>query len=91
MSDAAVRERVLEGIYAVLPDVLAADAAGPVLTEETLLMKDLGMTSVATLELMLGLEDALEIQIDIEKIEPDDVASVGALASFIAAQMAVPD
>lgn len=91
MSDAAVRERVLEGIYAVLPDVLAADAAGPGLTEETLLMEDLGMTSVATLELMLGLEDALEIQIDIEEIQPGDVASVGALASFIAAQLSVPD
>jgi acyl carrier protein len=90
MSDSAARERVMESIYAVLPEVLAAGpAARPALSEQTRLMEDLGMTSVATLELMLGLEDVLDIQIDVEEIQPDDVACLGGLADFIAGQMTV--
>ena len=92
MSDGAARERVMESIYVVLPEVLAAGPAGrPELSEKTRLMEDLGMTSVATLELMLGLEDVLDIQIDVEEIQPDDVACLGGLADFIAGQMTVSD
>jgi acyl carrier protein len=92
MSDSAARERVMESIYVVLPEVLAAGPAGrPELSEKTRLMEDLGMTSVATLELMLGLEDVLDIQIDVEEIQPDDVACLGGLADFIAGQMTVAD
>ena len=92
MSDSAARERVMESIYVVLPGVLAADPAGrPEFSEKTRLMEDLGMTSAATLELMLGLEDVLDIQIDVEEIQPDDVASLGGLADFIAGQLAVAD
>jgi acyl carrier protein len=92
MIDSAARERVMESIYVVLPEVLAAGSAGrPELSEKTRLMEDLGMTSVATLELMLGLEDVLDIQIDVEEIQPDDVAYLGGLADFIAGQMTVAD
>jgi acyl carrier protein len=92
MSDSAARERVMESIYVVLPEVLAAGPAGrPELSEKTRMMEDLGMTSVATLELMLGLEDVLDIQIDVEEIQPDDVACLGGLADFIAGQMTVAD
>ena len=92
MSDSAARERVMESIYVVLPEVLAAGAAGrPELSEKTRLMEDLGLTSAATLELMLGLEDALDIQIDVEEIQPDDMSCLGGLADFIAGQMTVAD
>jgi acyl carrier protein len=90
MSDSAARERVMESIYIVLPEVLAAGPAGrPELSEKTRLMEDLGMTSVATLELMLGLENVLDIQIDVEEIQPNDVACLGGLADFIAGQIKV--
>jgi acyl carrier protein len=90
MSGSTARERVMECIYALLPEVLAADhPGGPELSEKTRLMEDLGMTSVAALELMLGLEDALDIQIDVEEIQPDDMACIGGLADFIAGQMTV--
>jgi len=97
MSDGAARERVMETIYVVLPEVLAADPAGrPELSEKTRLMEDLGLTSAATLELMLGLEEVLdiqidveEIQIDVEEIQPGDMACLGRLADFIAGQLAV--
>jgi acyl carrier protein len=85
MSDSALRERVMESIHVVLPKVLALDAKDAAeLSERTRLMEDLGMTSAATLELMLELEDSLDIQIDVEEIEPADLASVGALADFVA-------
>jgi acyl carrier protein len=86
MSDSAFRERVMESIHVVLPEVLARDSKDAAfgLSDSTRLMEDLGLTSVTTLELMLELEEALEIQIDVEEIEPADLASLGALADFIA-------
>jgi acyl carrier protein len=84
MSDSALREQVMESIHVVVPKVLALDAAVE-LSEQTRLMEDLGMSSTTTLELMLELEDALDVQIDVEEIEPSDLASLGALADFITA------
>jgi acyl carrier protein len=90
MSDSALRDRVMESIHVVLPKVLARDAEDSALefSDSMRLMEDLGLTSVATLELMLELEDTLEIQIDVEEIEPADLASLGALADFIAGHVA---
>ena len=92
MGDSTARERVMESIYVVLPGVLPVGPTGsPELSEKTRLMEDLGMTSAAALELMLGLEDILDIQIDVEEIQPDDMACIGGLADFIAGQMTVAD
>ena len=54
-------------------------------------MDDLGMTSAVTMELILELEDALEIQIDIEEMEPADAASISALADFAVGHLVVLD
>jgi acyl carrier protein len=80
----------MENIHVILPKVLARDPGDAALeiSEGMRLMEDLGLTSVATLELMLELEEALEIQIDVEEIEPTDLASLGALADFIAGHVA---
>ncbi len=92
MGDSAFREQVMESIHVVLPKVLALDAGKTAgLSEGTRLMEDLSMTSATTLELILELEDALEIQIDVEEIEPPDLASLGALADFVAGHMVVAD
>jgi acyl carrier protein len=50
-------------------------------------MEDLGLSSSSTLELMLELEDALEIQINVEDIDRDDFRTVGTLASFVAGHL----
>jgi acyl carrier protein len=92
MSDSALRERIMESIHVVLPKVLSLDteaAAG--LSGSTRLMEDLGMTSTVTMELILELEDALEFQIDVEEMEPADVACISALADYVAAHMVVTD
>lgn len=82
----------MESIHVVLPKVLSLDTdAAARLCESTRLMEDLGMTSTVTIELMLELEDALEIQIDIEEIQPADLASISALADFVAGHMVVAD
>jgi acyl carrier protein len=92
MSDSALRERIMESIHVVLPKVFSLDtdaAAG--LSGSTRLMEDLGMTSAVTIELILELEEALEIQINIEELEPADVASISALADYVAGHMRVGD
>jgi acyl carrier protein len=92
MGDSALRGRIVEGILVVLPMVLSlgTDAAAG-LSESTRLMDDLGITSAVTMELILELEDALEIQIDIEEMEPADVASISALADYAAGHVVVMD
>lgn len=86
MTGSVLREQVIESIHVVLSKVLAggADDAVLELSEHTLLMEDLGLTSVATLELVLELEESMDIQIDVEEIGTADVASIGALADFVA-------
>jgi acyl carrier protein len=90
MSDSALRVLVMESIRVVLPRV-APDAGAEVLevSDRTRLMEDLGLTSAATLELMLELEESMDIQIDVEQIQPDDLASIGALADFVAGHAVV--
>jgi acyl carrier protein len=90
MSDSALRDRVMESMHVILPNLLARDGedAAPEFADSMRLMEDLGLTSAATLELMLELEDTLEIQIDVEEIGPADVASLGSLADFIAGHVA---
>jgi acyl carrier protein len=90
MSDDALRAQVMEGMHDILPKLLARDGedAAVEFSDSMRLMEDLGLTSAATLELMLELEDTLEIQIDVEEIGPADVASLGALADFIAGHVA---
>jgi acyl carrier protein len=92
MSDSDFRDRVMESIYVVVPEVLGPGAGhAHELSEQTRLMEDLSLTSAATLELILALEDALDIQIDVEEIQPDDLASLGALADFVAGHLVVAD
>jgi acyl carrier protein len=93
MSESALRKRVVETIYVVLPKVLSLDTtdAAAKLSESTNLMDDLGMTSTVTMELILELEDALEIQIDVEEMEPADLASISVLTDYVVGHMVVAD
>lgn len=79
--DRELRARVVENMSTLLPRVLRRELPG--LSEETSLFDELGLTSVTTLELLLELEEALEIQVDVEDIDQDDLRSVGALADFV--------
>ena len=55
------------------------------ITETTRLMDDLRLSSSMALELMLEIEEALNIQIDVENLDPEQMYTVGELSDFIAA------
>ena len=80
--DVALRQRVFDSIRALLPGVLGREL--PDLCEDTKLMAELGMRSASMLELLLGLEDDLDIEIDVEEIDEAGMRSVGDLADFVA-------
>jgi acyl carrier protein len=80
--DTALRQRVFNSIGALLPQVLGREIAA--VSDSTQLMSDLGLRSATMLELLLELEEALEVQIDVEDIDQGDMNSVGDLADFVA-------
>lgn len=84
-----LRERVVESIGTLLPRILKRDMAAP--PEDSRLFDGLGLSSSSTLELLLELEEALEIQIDVEDIEQDDLETIGTLASFVATHAVTDD
>jgi acyl carrier protein len=85
MLDTGQRQRIVESMYPLLPQVLRREV--PDASEDTRLMEDLGLTSATTLELLLELEESLEIQINVEDIAEDDVRTLGTLADFITANL----
>jgi acyl carrier protein len=78
----ALRQRVFDSIGVLLPRVLGREI--PPVSDDTQLMSDLGLRSATMLELLLELEDALEMQIEVEDIDEGAMNSVGDLADYIA-------
>ena len=87
--DVDLRERVVGSIGTLLPRILKRDMATP--PEDSRLFDELGLSSSSTLELLLELEEALEIQIDVEEIDQDDLETIGTLASFVATHALTDD
>lgn len=79
--DAAFRQQVVDAMAAVLMQLL--DRGEPV-TEDMRLMDELNVNSLLALELLLRLEERLDIQINVELMNPDELVTVGELATFIA-------
>jgi acyl carrier protein len=80
-TETELRQRVVETMSVVLIRLLERDE--PV-TESMHLADELGLSSSLGLELLLELEEQLEIQIDVETMNPDELQTVGELATFIA-------
>lgn len=76
------RQQIIDAIVAALEEVLRQDLSG--VTEETRLFDDLNLDSTGVLSLLMGLEDALDMQVDPESLEQRHLESVGALTTFIA-------
>ena len=79
--DVELRQRLVDAMVAILARLLELD--GPI-TEDMHLADELGLSSSLALELLLELEERLEIQIDVETMNPDELQTVGELATFIA-------
>ena len=89
LTPAITRQRVLDCIGELLPRVLDREITA--IAPDTRLMAELGMRSSSTLELLLELELALDIHIDVEDIDEGAVSSVGDLAGFVASHSAPVD
>lgn len=87
--DADLRTRVVDSIGQLLPRILKRELTQT--PEDTKLFDELGLSSSSTLELLLELEEALEIQIDVEEIDQDDLDTIGTLASFVATHALADD
>ena len=79
--DVDLRQRVVDRIAALLPQVLKRDLTA--VSEDIRLFDELGLSSLKTLELLLALEEDLGIQVDVDEIDRTDLVSVGAFADFI--------
>ncbi|MBB4912209.1 3-oxoacyl-[acyl-carrier-protein] synthase III C-terminal domain-containing protein [Actinophytocola algeriensis] len=79
-----LRGRVVDTLGVLLGRLLGADL---VVSEETRLFDELGLSSSKTLELLLALEDELDLQVDIEDIDRRDLVSVGSLSDFVVANV----
>jgi acyl carrier protein len=79
--DAEFRQRLIAEMSALLMQLLERDE--PV-TEQMRLMDELNVNSLLALELLLRIEEQLEIQINVESMDPDRMETVGDLATFIA-------
>jgi acyl carrier protein len=85
----AARQRVFDCIYELLPQVL--DRQLPAVQADTKLMAELGMRSASMLELLVALEEALDIAIDVEDIGEAGMSTVGDLADFVASHSAAAE
>jgi acyl carrier protein len=79
--DARLRARILDSVGELLARVLGREVQA--VSESTPLRAD--MTSATILELLLELEDALGVRVDVEDLDEDDTATLGALADFVVA------
>ncbi|GAA3463574.1 phosphopantetheine-binding protein [Saccharothrix longispora] len=79
--DTDLRHRVVEAMTAVLARLVERDEP---ITEDVDMADGLGVSSSMGLELLLEVEEQVGIQIDVERMRPDELRTVGELATFIA-------
>lgn len=75
------RSEVIARIAATLGEVLEEPVTDP--SEDTRLFEDLHLDSTSILEVLMGLEDSVGVEVDPEKLEMDDFRSIGSLADYL--------
>ena len=82
------RAELTTTIIRCLSDVLRTEL--PDVTEQTSLFGELHLDSTASLELLMAIEEAVEIEFDMEELNMDNFRTVGTLVdSVLAATLAV--
>ena len=79
--DVGLRDAVAATMAAMLARLLDYD--GPI-TSDILLRDQLGLSSSLALEVLLGVEEEHDIQIDVEQMDEDAIMTLMDLATFIA-------
>jgi acyl carrier protein len=71
------RTEITEHVRIALASVLNREI--PALTEQLRLFEDLALDSTSVIELLMGLEDTIDLQIDPDELEPEVFRTVGTL------------
>jgi acyl carrier protein len=75
------RTQIIEHVRVSLAEVLNREL--PALTEDTRLFEDLALDSTSVIELLMGLEDTIGLEIDPDELEPEVFQTVGSLTGYI--------
>jgi acyl carrier protein len=79
--DQEMQDAVTATMVAMLPGLLEYE--GPI-TPQTLLQEELDLSSSLVLEMLFGIEEAHAIQINVEPMDEDKIATIADLAEYIA-------
>jgi acyl carrier protein len=79
--DKEMQDAVLATMAAVLPGMLEYSAP---ITPQTLLQDELDLSSSQVLEVLLSVEEAHAIQIDVEMMDENNINTLADLAEYIA-------
>jgi acyl carrier protein len=82
------RDHILATVRDVLARVLGHDL--PAADESTSLLDGLGLDSTRVLELLMEIEESLDVELDIDRLEQRDVETIGSLTDFVASTETVP-
>lgn len=77
----ADRARVVAAITDALEETLGAPQGE--ITEETALFDEIGLDSTGVLDVLMGVEASLGVEINAEDIEMKDFSNVGTLADYL--------
>ncbi|WNI18952.1 acyl carrier protein [Actinacidiphila sp. ITFR-21] len=80
------RSQIINHVSIALSTVLNREV--PQLTEESRLFEDLALDSTSVIELLMGLEDTIALEIDPDELEPEVFRTVGSLTDYIEAGFA---
>ncbi len=77
------RDEIVEHVRVALNQVLNREV--PELGEDARLFEDLSLDSTSVIELLMGLEDTMDLEIDPDDLEPEVFRTVRTLTDFIEA------
>lgn len=76
------RADIIEQVRIALSSVLNKELTE--LDESTRLFEDLALDSTSVIELLMGLEDSIGLEIDPDDLEPEAFGTVGTLTDYVA-------
>lgn len=80
------RTEIIEQVRIALSSVLNKELTE--LDESTRLFEDLALDSTSVIELLMGLEDSIGLEIDPDDLEPEAFGTVGTLTDYVADSLA---
>ncbi|APS19059.1 phosphopantetheine-binding protein [Streptomyces filamentosus] len=80
------RTEIIEQVRIALSSVLNKELTE--LDESTRLFDDLALDSTSVIELLMGLEDSIGLEIDPDDLEPEAFGTVGTLTDYVADSLA---